>query len=74
MTMKQFIMQNRAELDEAIDRAMNYVPKEASCNCHLSGTNHTHVSNRRRGDEERRQWVLNDEGLYNWARNEGVRA
>lgn len=23
-------------------------------------------------DEERRQWVLNDEGLYQWARSEGV--
>ena len=25
-----------------------------------------------RNDEERRLWVLNDEGLYNWARSEGV--
>jgi len=24
-------------------------------------------------DEERRLWVLNDEGLYLWARSEGVR-
>lgn len=24
-------------------------------------------------DEERRQWILNDEGLYLWARSEGVR-
>lgn len=24
-------------------------------------------------DEERRMWILNDEGLYNWARREGVR-
>ena len=23
-------------------------------------------------DEERRLWVLNNEGLYNWARSEGV--
>jgi len=22
--------------------------------------------------EERRLWILNDEGLYNWARSEGV--
>jgi len=26
----------------------------------------------RLNDEERTQWVLNDEGLYNWARSEGV--
>jgi hypothetical protein len=24
-------------------------------------------------DEDRRQWILNDEGLYQWARSEGVR-
>jgi len=24
-------------------------------------------------DKERSQWILNDEGLYNWARAEGVR-
>ena len=24
-------------------------------------------------DEERRLWILNDEGLYNWARSERVR-
>ena len=24
-------------------------------------------------DEERRQWILNDEGLYNWAKKEGVK-
>jgi hypothetical protein len=24
-------------------------------------------------DQERRLWILNDEGLYNWARSEGVR-
>jgi hypothetical protein len=23
-------------------------------------------------DAERRLWILNDEGLYNWARSEGV--
>lgn len=23
-------------------------------------------------DEERRLWILNDEGLYNWAKSKGV--
>lgn len=26
-----------------------------------------------KNDDERRQWILNDEGLYAWARSEGVR-
>jgi hypothetical protein len=30
------------------------------------------VSNVSIDDEERRIWVLNDEGLYSWARSEGV--
>ena len=30
------------------------------------------VPNARLNDEERRLWVLNDEGLYLWARSEGV--
>jgi hypothetical protein len=73
MTLKQFIQANRAELDSAINRALNHVPKQASCYCHLSGTDHDHSDAPKRNDEDRRQWVLNDQGLYNWARSEGVR-
>jgi len=29
--------------------------------------------NCRLNDNERRNWILNDEGLYNWARSNGVR-
>lgn len=52
MTIREFIKENRADLDEAIKRACLNV--------------------RLLNDEDRRLWVLNDEGLYNWARNEGV--
>jgi hypothetical protein len=52
MTLKQFIKENRAEIDQYIRRACT--------NCKLN-------------DEERREWVRNDEGLYMWARGEGVR-
>lgn len=24
-------------------------------------------------DDEREMWIINDEGLYNWARSEGVK-
>ena len=30
-------------------------------------------SNPRASDEERRLWILNDQGLYHWALSEGVR-
>lgn len=73
MTLREFIKQNRAELDRLISNAQNYVPGTASCRCPKSGTNHYHDDNIRRNDEERRQWILNDEGLYRWARSEGVR-
>jgi len=52
MTFREFIKQNREELDKAIQGAAPGSPKN---------------------DEERRLWVLNDEGLYRWARNEGVK-
>lgn len=29
--------------------------------------------NHPRNDEELRLWILNDEGLYQWARSEGVK-
>ena len=51
MSMRQFIKDNRAELDRIIN------------------AKHQYVTN----DEQREQWILNDEGLYNWARSEGVR-
>jgi len=34
---------------------------------------HSAVPGYKLNDEERRQWILNDEGLYRWARSEGVR-
>lgn len=52
MQLRQFIKENRKELDEAIKRV---------------------VPNTRLNDEERRLWILNDEGLYNWARSSGCR-
>jgi hypothetical protein len=56
MTLKQFIKENRVELDRLIGKI-------------LDGMEYHKYKN----DEERRLWILNDEGLYNWARSEGVR-
>ena len=55
MTLKEFIKENRQELDRCIARALN------------------EENNPYPNDTERRLWILNDEGLYNWARSEGVR-
>lgn len=30
------------------------------------------MSKQRLNDEDRRQWVQNDEGLYNWMRSSGI--
>ena len=51
MSMRQFIKENKTELDAAIHR----VVPGASLN-----------------NEEREQWIMNDEGLYTWARSCGV--
>jgi len=57
MTLRQFIRDNRSELDAAIARGMSVSVDDLH----------------RRNDDERRLWILNDEGLYRWARSEGVR-
>lgn len=72
MTLQAFIRANRAALDEAIGRALGHVPRTASCDCPRSGTDHDHAPPSL-NDTERRAWILNDEGLYDWARQEGVK-
>lgn len=57
MTLRQFIREHRKELDECIARAMGRTVDELP----------------HRNDEERRLWILNDEGLYLRARSEGVK-
>jgi hypothetical protein len=52
MTLKEFIRENREEIDAAI--------RSVCSNCRLN-------------NEERRLWILNDEGLYRWAQRSGVR-
>lgn len=54
-TLKQFIKDNRHEIDKLIIQKLG-----------------DPLHYRYRNDEERRQWVLNEEGIYNWARSEGV--
>lgn len=71
MELQEFIDQNRTELTECINRVTGYVPKTVICRCPKSGTEHYHAQDPI-DDEEIEQWILNDEGLYNWAREEGV--
>ena len=53
MTMRDFIRENREE----IDRCVHSVPG---------------MEDYRMNDNDRRDWVANDEGHYHWARSEGV--
>jgi hypothetical protein len=73
MTMAQFIKGNRDELEGAIRRARDFAPRTASCDCHQSGTDHYHDDEGSLTVNELRQWILNDESLYTWARRAGVR-
>ena len=55
MTLREFIRENRKELDECIANAL--------------GEEKNPIAN----DKERRLWILNDESLYRWARQCGVK-
>ncbi len=66
MKLRDFIRENRANLDITIlgtiyrydgNGGQGTIPNPAP----------------RLNDAERREWVLNDESLYNWARSEGCK-
>jgi hypothetical protein len=60
-SIQTFIREHRKELTEAIiNRLIHHDSPGLKRNFRID-------------DEERRLWVLNDEGLYNWARSEGVK-
>jgi hypothetical protein len=66
MRMNEFIKRNRKELDDAINGALYRHDGRG-------GRGVIPVPPPTRNDAERRNWILNDEGLYMWARSEGVR-
>ena len=72
MSLREFIKQNRVELDHLIRRQMGHVPSTASCYCPKNRTEHWHQVEPQTYSEIR-QWILNDESLYRWAQSEGVR-
>jgi hypothetical protein len=72
MTLRAFIAANRDDLQAAVARVLGRVPRQASCYCPRSGTEHDHDVERL-SVAELGEWIANDEGLYSWARSEGVR-
>ncbi len=66
MTMQKFIQANRATLDDAILGAMYQYDGRG-------GRGVIPTPRPKLNDRERKDWILNDEGLYRWARAEGVR-
>jgi hypothetical protein len=64
-SMRSFIRANRTEIDDAINGALYRHDGRGG-----KGT----IPNPppKRNDSEREGWIQNDEGLYSWARREGV--
>jgi hypothetical protein len=64
--MSEFIKENRTEIDAAINGALYRYDGRG-------GRGVIPDPPPKRNDSERRDWIINDEGLYHWARSEGVR-
>ena len=64
--MREFIKNNRSEIDDCINGALYR---------HDGNGGRGTIPNPppKRTDSDREDWIINDEGLYNWARREGVR-
>lgn len=65
MDMRTFIRENRDEIDAAINGALYRHDGNG-------GAGTVPDPPPTRNDDERRDWIANDEGLYDWARSEGV--
>ena len=59
MRMRDFIAENRAELESSIRGVINTGRESNPIQCALD-------------DDDIEDWIANDEGLYNWARSCGV--
>jgi hypothetical protein len=59
MNLRQFVRENRAELDAAINAALYRYDGNG-------GKGTIPDPPPKRNDSERADWVQNDEGLYNW--------
>jgi hypothetical protein len=66
MRFREFIKEHRQEIDNVINSVTYRHDGKGG-----RGTIPTPAPTY--NDEERREWVLNDEGVYRWARSEGVR-
>ena len=66
MKLQEFIARNRAQLNQAINAAMYRHDGRGG-----PGTVPTPAP--QHSSSEIREWIANDEGLYGWARSEGVR-
>ena len=66
MTLTEFIQENRAELNACINAALYRHNGRGG-----RGTIPTPAP--QYAQSEIHLWILNDEGLYRWARSEGVR-
>ena len=66
LSLKQFIRDNRVGIDASINATIYRYDGNGG-----HGTVPTPAP--RYNDNERREWVLSDEGLYRWAQDVGVR-
>jgi hypothetical protein len=63
ISLREWIKQNRQQLDDCINASLYRHDGRG-------GRGVIPTPPPSRNDEERREWVLNDEGLYHWARSE----
>lgn len=62
MRLREFIKQNREEIDRVVHSIQS-----------RPNTQGERMSPIKLNDKDREEWVMNEEGLYRWARSSGCR-
>lgn len=72
MRLRTYVRENREAIEQFVNSQLNFVPREASCDCPRSRTDHYHANKRKYTLVQLEEMVVNHYELVIAARKAGV--
>lgn len=72
MRLRTYVRENREAIEQFVNSQLNFVPREARCDCPKSGTDHYHTNKRKHTLVQLEEMVVNHYELVIAARKAGV--